>query len=112
VTSADIADGAVRSGDVGTIVVRTSLSPLTTDSDGTQNGGAGPVATATATASCAVGETLLCGGARWTQGNDDNNENLYINESYPDGNSWKAERIVDFGAQGQARLEARAVCLQ
>ena len=112
VASSEIEDGSVTLTDLALdVTVRTALSPNTTDADGTQNGPAGPVATATATASCQDGETLIGGGARWTTGNDDNNENLYINESYPLGQDWVAEGIVDFGAQGQARLQARAICL-
>jgi len=108
-----LADNSVSARKIGTSVVRTGVSPLTADADGTQNGPAGPVNTAVATATCAAGEKLLYGGARWTQGNDDNNENLYINESYPTAtNGWRAEGIVDFGAQGQARLQAYAICLK
>jgi len=112
VTGAEIVNGTVTSEELSLeITVRTALSPNTTDADGTQNGPAGPVATASATASCLDGETLIGGGARWTTGNNDNNENLYINESYPLGQDWVAQGIVDFGAQGQARVQARAICL-
>ena len=112
VTGAKIANNTVTAGNVGPTIVRTGVSPLTQDNDGTQNGPAGPVNTAVATATCAAGEQLLSGGARWTQGNEGNDENLYINESYPTANGWRAEGIVDFGAQGQARLTAYAICLR
>jgi hypothetical protein len=111
VNSAKLAPGSVTASDLGTITVRQASSPLTADADGTQNGPAGPVATATATANCEAGEVLLSGGASWFAGNNDNDENLYINESYPNGQGWTAEGIVDFGAQGQARLRVHAVCL-
>ena len=104
--------GAVTGGKLGNVVTRTADSAPTTDADGAQNGPFGPVNTATATANCAAGERLLGGGAKWLLGNDGNNENLYLNESYPQGNGWVAEGIVDFGAQGQARIQAIALCLQ
>lgn len=112
VTTGKMANGAVTAAKLGGTVVRTGTSPATQDSDGTQNGGAGPVAHASATATCQGSETLLSGGARWATGNTGANRNLYIVESYPEGKSWKATGIVDFGAQGSATLEAIAVCLK
>jgi hypothetical protein len=111
VDAAKLADGAVTAAKLGPVIERTANSPATTDSDGTQNGAAAPVAQASATAECAAGERLIGGGARWADG-DDGNDNLYINESYPVGNGWHAEGIVDFGAQGTAVVQAYALCLQ
>jgi hypothetical protein len=111
VDTAKLADGAVTASKFGPVIERTENSPATTDSDGTQNGAATSVNQAGATAECAAGEKLIGGGARWADG-DDGNDNLYINESYPVGNGWHAEGIVDFGAQGTAVLQAYALCLQ
>ena len=121
VTNEKLAANSVSAGKLGNTVVRVGNSPVAPcpagqgcDTDGTQNGGPGPVKTAVATATCGQGERLLTGGARWIAGNEGNDENLYINESYPtfNGQGWRAEGIVDFGAQGQARLQAIAVCLR
>ena len=105
-------NGAVNAAKLGATVVRTGNSPATIDTDGTQNGGAGPVAHAKATATCQGSERLISGGAKWLSGDSGDNRNLYIQESYPDGNTWRADGIVDFGAQGNATLQAIAVCLK
>lgn len=103
---------AVTAAKLADVVVRTGDSAATTDSDGTQNGGTGPVAHAKASASCQGSERLISGGAKWITGDVNDNRNLYLQESYPDGNTWKADGIVDFGAQGNATLQAIAVCLK
>jgi len=105
-------NGAVNANKLGATIVRTGNSPATIDSDGTQNGAAGPVAHAKATATCQGSERLIGGGAKWLSGDINDNRNLYIQESYPDGKTWRADGIVDFGAQGNATLQAIAICLK
>lgn len=113
----EITNGAIDATEFGATVVRTGDSAPTEDDDGVQNGGPGGVdatiATPTATATCAAGERLISGGARWV-GTDveATNQNIYIKESYPTANGWQAQGIVDFGAQGDVTLRAFAICLQ
>jgi hypothetical protein len=116
VTAAKLADGAVTgaklANDAVSVVARTATSAATTDSDGTQNGGATSVNRATATANCQAGEQVIGGGAEWSAGDTGNNRNLYVSQSHPSGNGWRAVGIVDFGAQGTARIQSTAYCLQ
>jgi hypothetical protein len=106
-----VAASNVGADELGKVEIRTKDSQATADADGSQNGPAGPIAVAKATAKCKKGEQLLAGGATWSEGDDSNTENLYLSESYAKGKKWVAEGIVDFGAQGQATLTAQAICL-
>ena len=113
VTGPHITSGAVGASKLGERVIRVGNSPLTADADGSPNDGSVGVATATAT--CAQGERLLSGGARWVTNNTpESTKQLFLRESQPTftGQGWRAVGNVDFGAQGQARLQAIAVCLR
>ena len=90
--------------------VVTAKSEATIDADGTQNGGQQGVAKATAT--CPAGTLAIGGGTRWIEGSGGNEDkNVYINEAHLEGNSFVAEGLVDFGAQGNVKLQAEAYCL-
>jgi hypothetical protein len=111
VNALKIAPGSVIGPKLGAVIVRTATSPLTADADGTSNGGA--VGIATATVQCGTGERLLSGGARWVTNNTpETTKQLFLRESHPSGNGWRAVGNVDFGAQGQAQLQVQVVCLR
>lgn len=110
-----LADGAVGGPTLAPVQVVTSVSGATADADGNNNGGAFNVVKVTA--SCSVGTRLLGGGARWVQPSSNANTPdgaLHIQEQYAsnDGTAWTVEGIVDFGAQGNIRLQAEAYCLR
>jgi len=104
---AQLGAGAVSAAKLGATVVHTGESVVSSDNDTNT----GNVVTGSATATCDAGETLISGGAKWSAGNAAN-KNIYISESYPDGNSWKATGIYDAGAQSNATLQAIAICLK
>ncbi|UJA20854.1 hypothetical protein HJD18_11955 [Thermoleophilia bacterium SCSIO 60948] len=102
-----IADGAGKRADT---TVRTAQSAATTDADGSSNGG--QVATAVAKAKCRKGELLVGGGAKWIIDDDDKSKNVSLRDSFAKGRTWVAEGTIDFGAQGNARIQAQAICLK
>jgi hypothetical protein len=105
-----IKNKAVTGAKLADVVVRTADSAATGDADGSTNAGA-VGKTGVITASCQGKERLIDGGAKWSAGNSAA-KNVYISESYPEGNSWKAEGIHDGGASGNATLQVIAVCLK
>lgn len=133
VKSADIGDGKVKNHDLRTdavdhrvvganaigsseltpVVVITANSPATTDGDGVPNGGDHGIAAATA--QCPAGTDLLGGGAQWVSPSSAGtvNEDIYLQEQFASnsGTAWTVEGVVDFGAQGNIRLQAQAFCL-
>ena len=104
----DIGSGAVGADELDLITVQTGTSGNVTDADGLSNGG--QVGIAKAIATCPAGTQLVSGGAFWTGANLD--QNLYIQESHRVGAQWRAEGVVDFGAQGNVQLNVEAYCLQ
>jgi hypothetical protein len=112
VNKSKLAAGSVTGAKLGPTVVRTGDSPPTADADGASN--SGQVGIAIATAQCNQGERLLSGGAQWTTGGTPPvaTKQLFLRDSHPTANGWRAVGNVDFGAQGQATLRAYAVCLR
>lgn len=116
-----IADGSVAAEDIGAhavgaeelanVVVVSVKSAATTDADGTTNGG--EVGIAKATATCPPGTVLLGGGSRWVDSSNlfTSDKNVYVQEEYAAGLAWTAEGVVDFGAQGNIKIQAQAFCL-
>jgi hypothetical protein len=113
-TSADLGTDAVGANALAGIDYYTVNSAATSDADGTPKGGTHNIATATA--ACPQGTQLLGGSARWVEntGNGTDDGAVYIQEQYRggSGNSWTAEGIVDFGAQGTIKLQVQAFCLR
>lgn len=109
-----LAEGAVGGPSLAPVQVVTAVSAQTTDADGTNNGGGFNVVKVTA--SCSAGTTLLAGGARWVQpssaGTSDGAVHLQEQYASNNGTAWTVEGIVDFGAQGNIRLQAEAYCLR
>jgi hypothetical protein len=91
----------------------TSNSTAVSDADGTTNGG--QFTHVGATAQCPAGSDLISGGARWVDpsGMGTQNSAVFLQEQYRSGsgNDWTVEGIVDFGAQGNIKLQAQAYCL-
>jgi hypothetical protein len=112
VTNGKLANRSVGGENLTASVVRTADSPPTADADGTTNGGAVGVATATAT--CNTGERMLSGGATWVGNNltPATTKPLFLRESHATANGWTAVGNVDWGAQGQAVLRVSVVCLR
>jgi hypothetical protein len=113
-TDDDLADGSVGPAELQGIAVVNVNSVATSDADGMTNGGQHGVAKATAT--CPEDSVLLSGGAHWVNnsGNGTNDGAVYLQDSYRSGafgESWTAEGVVDFGAQGTIQLQVSAYCL-
>lgn len=108
-----VAAGAIGSSELSPVVVITANSALTSDADGVPNGGDHGIAAATA--QCPVGTDLLGGGAQWVSNTifGTGNENVYLQEQFASNGqtAWTVEGVVDFGAQGNIRLQAQAFCL-
>lgn len=111
VGSEALAPGAL--GGAANVDVVTVNSAATTDADGVTNGG--QVGIAKATATCPAGSVAIGGGAKWVDASSNSPEaldrNTYVQEAHLDGSSYVAEGIVDFGAQGNIKLQAQAYCL-
>ncbi len=109
VSNPKLAPNAVTASTITAPTTQFTLSGPTADADAVANGGA-VGKTGIITASCPSPQRLISGGARWNVGND-GLKNVYINQSFPDGQNWKAEGIVDSGnAAGTATLEVLAIC--
>jgi hypothetical protein len=104
VKSNDIAHGAVRAGDLGSVVVRTAPIP---DSDPSANDGIWT--SSLNSASCRRGERLIGGGVRTGQAAPGK---VAISQSEPRESKrlWVAMITTDTG--GAARYSAAAMCLK
>lgn len=106
-----LAPGAL--GGAAKVDVVTANSPATIDADGTTNGG--QVGIAKATATCPAAAVAIGGGTKWVDASSNSpdalDRNTYVQEAHLDGNAFIAEGIVDFGAQGNIKLQAQVYCL-
>ena len=111
ITSDDLAPASVGAAELGSVFTQTSTSAPIVDGDGTNNGGL--IGHGAVTATCPDGTRLLSGGARWVNASGDTlDANVYLQDSFRIGDDgWHVEGVVDYGAQGNIRIQAEAYCL-
>ena len=93
---------------VGKIITKTAVDEDVTDADGATN--SGEVGIAAKSVQCPEGTKVISGGAKFIDGNTD--QNVYLQSSAKKKNGWAARGVVDFGAQGSVDLVVYAHCAQ